>query len=69
MINTGVCKITPTKYRDEHIPMIFENWRLWMIVIVASNVIMWGPVLMSAMNLTLGYWVTGYTDPAIVPPS
>ena len=55
--------------QDEHIPMIFENWRLWMIVIVASNVIMWGPVLMSAMNLTLGYWVTGYTDPAIVPPS
>jgi cytochrome c oxidase subunit I len=42
--------------KDEHIPSIFENWRLWVFVIVASNLIMWGPVLLNALDLTQGFW-------------
>lgn len=45
--------------KDEHIPEFFERWGLWVAVIVVSNIIMWGPVLMSAIDLTLGYWTTG----------
>ncbi|GAB4518015.1 MAG: b(o/a)3-type cytochrome-c oxidase subunit 1 [Anaerolineae bacterium] len=42
-----------------HIPAILENWTLWAVVIVFSNLIMWGPVLLSALNLTQGFWAVG----------
>jgi hypothetical protein len=44
---------------EEHIPRIFENWGLWITVIILSNIIMWGPVILSAFNLTLGFWSPG----------
>jgi len=44
---------------NEYIPKIFENWRLWLVVIFASNLIMWGPVLLNAIDLTAGFWGVG----------
>jgi cytochrome c oxidase subunit 1 len=57
--------------KDERIPLIFERWWIWIVVIIFSNILMWGPVLLSAVNLTLGFWVqdfggaatSGYTVP------
>lgn len=48
--------------KDEASPAIFENWRLWVTVIIISNTIMWGPVLLSAINLSSGFWAVG--DPS-----
>jgi cytochrome c oxidase subunit 1 len=44
---------------DEHGPMFLENWRLWVTVIVISNVIMWGPVLYEAYSVTESFWTPG----------
>ncbi len=44
---------------DEYIPSWFENWRLWIAIIVFSNLIMWGPVLLSAVDLQNGYYSIG----------
>jgi cytochrome c oxidase subunit 1 len=44
---------------DARIPAIFERWDLWIVVIVVSNIIMWGPVLMSALDVTMGFWAVG----------
>ncbi|NDJ63179.1 MAG: cytochrome C oxidase subunit I, partial [Chloroflexi bacterium] len=41
-------------------PAILERWGLWIGVIIISNIIMWGPVLLSAMNFISGYWSTGF---------
>jgi cytochrome c oxidase subunit 1 len=45
---------------EEHIPAIFENWGLWITVIIISNIIMWGPVILSAFNLVDGFWSPGF---------
>ncbi|MEL7432960.1 MAG: cbb3-type cytochrome c oxidase subunit I [Chloroflexota bacterium] len=49
--------------KNEHIPAILENWRLWIAVIIVSNIIMWVPVLMSAISLANGYYSQGYAMP------
>ncbi|GAB5491890.1 MAG: b(o/a)3-type cytochrome-c oxidase subunit 1 [Phototrophicaceae bacterium] len=46
--------------KDEPVPAILENWRVWTAVVIASNVIMWLPVLLSAINLAQGYYSQGY---------
>lgn len=43
--------------KDDPSPAIFERWRIWVIVIVISNIIMWGPVLISSIDLVSGFWV------------
>ncbi len=48
--------------KDEYAPPFLENWRLWVTVIIISNVIMWGPVLLQALDFTYGFWVTGRPD-------
>ncbi|MEM6280864.1 MAG: cbb3-type cytochrome c oxidase subunit I [Chloroflexota bacterium] len=47
---------------DEYAPPIMEKWRLWVTVIIISNIIMWGPVLIQALDFTYGFWVTGRPD-------
>lgn len=48
--------------QNEYIPAIFERWGLWVGVIAISNLIMWGPILLNAINLASGYWSPGYTN-------
>ena len=49
---------------DEHIPAIFERWNLWVFVLIITNVVMWTPVLLSAIDLTNGFWAVGNTGAA-----
>lgn len=44
---------------DDPAPAFFERWRLWVVIIIFSNLIMWGPVMVEAFNLTRGFWVPG----------
>jgi cytochrome c oxidase subunit 1 len=44
---------------DDPSPMILENWRLWALIILVSNVIMWGPVLVQSYDATQSFWVEG----------
>ncbi|MBN1965608.1 MAG: cbb3-type cytochrome c oxidase subunit I [Anaerolineae bacterium] len=37
-------------------PRLFERWALWVVVIVISNLIMWGPVLLEAFDPVNGFW-------------
>lgn len=39
--------------------LFFERWRIWIIIIIISNIIMWGPVLMEALDLVNGFWAVG----------
>lgn len=41
-------------------PRWLENWPLWAALIVISNIIMWGPVLLQALSFTQGFWSIGY---------
>ncbi len=45
--------------QDDPSPSIFENWRLWITVIIVSNVIMWGPVLYQSFSITESFWTPG----------
>ena len=45
-------------------PSIFERWGLWITIIIISNAIMWGPVLLQALNFSYGFMVPGNTAPA-----
>lgn len=47
----------------EHIPAIFEKWSLWIALIIISNLIMWGPVLLQALDFTNGFWSIGWFVP------
>ncbi|MEO1288535.1 MAG: cbb3-type cytochrome c oxidase subunit I [Chloroflexota bacterium] len=61
-------KSLPTSTRspkDEPVPAILENWRLWIAVIVASNVIMWVPVLLNAISLATGYYSPAFDCQAL----
>lgn len=46
--------------KDEPVPAILENWRLWTAIVIASNVIMWVPVIMNALSLTEGFFSPGF---------
>lgn len=39
--------------------MIFERWGLWAGIIVITNIVMWGPVLIQALNFAEGFWTVG----------
>jgi cytochrome c oxidase subunit I len=43
----------------ETTPSIFEKWKIWAIAIVITNLFMWGPVLVNAIDLTRGFWAIG----------
>lgn len=43
----------------EHIPLFFERWGFWISIIVIACIIMWGPVLLQAMDFINGYWAVG----------
>jgi cytochrome c oxidase subunit 1 len=45
--------------KDEYAPGIFEKWNLWVLVIIGSNIVMWLPVLLSAVDLVNGFWAVG----------
>lgn len=45
---------------DEHIPSFMERWGVWLAVIAISNIVMWGPVLISAIDFTKGFWSIGW---------
>jgi len=45
--------------KDEYAPGIFEKWNLWVVVIIGSNIVMWLPVLLSAVDLVNGFWAVG----------
>jgi len=54
-----------TKVPDkEFIPKIFERWGVWIVIIIFSNLIMWGPVLISALDFSAGFWAVGNVTPA-----
>lgn len=57
--NEAEAPIATSAPKDEKIPGILERWNLWIAVIVFSNIIMWGPVLLSAIDLSLGFWAVG----------
>lgn len=52
---------------DDPSPSIFENWRVWMVVIVISNLVMWGPVLIQALDFTKGFIIFGFHPNAPIP--
>ncbi|MCB9453165.1 MAG: cbb3-type cytochrome c oxidase subunit I [Anaerolineaceae bacterium] len=52
---------------DDPSPGIFENWRIWLVVIVISNLIMWGPVLIQALDFTNGFIIFGFHPNAPIP--
>ncbi|MBL8133373.1 MAG: cbb3-type cytochrome c oxidase subunit I [Anaerolineae bacterium] len=41
-------------------PLWTERWSLWIALIVISNVVMWGPVLLEGLNFVNGFWSVGY---------
>lgn len=40
-------------------PAIFERWGTWIAIIVITNVIMWGPVLLQGLDFVNGFFVPG----------
>ncbi len=58
----AVVPVAPGAPADEYAPRFMENWRLWVTVIVITNVIMWTPVLMQSLDFTYGFWVLGRPD-------
>ena len=44
---------------DDPSPRIFERWGLWVAVIIVSNIFMWTPVLLSALDLAQGFYAVG----------
>jgi cytochrome c oxidase subunit 1 len=62
--NESVAPVQSEVPKDEYIPAFLENWRLWVTIIVVTNVIMWVPVLVTAIDLTNGFWSLGYPAPA-----
>ncbi len=59
--NDEVVPVATSAPKDVHIPKIFENWRLWVFILIFSNLLMWGPVLVSAINLTDGFWGVSFS--------
>lgn len=55
--------IAKSSPKGELIPAVLENWNLWIVVIIVSNIIMWVPVLLSAINLASGYYSPGFEMP------
>lgn len=49
---------------QESKPEMFERWGLWVAIIVISNVIMWGPVLLQSMDFVRGFFAPGIPGPA-----
>jgi heme/copper-type cytochrome/quinol oxidase subunit 1 len=41
-------------------PRWTENWNVWVALIIITNVVMWGPVLLGALNWVSGFWSTPY---------
>ncbi len=41
-------------------PLWTERWNLWVAAIIISNVVMWGPVLIEALNFADGFWATPF---------
>jgi cytochrome c oxidase subunit 1 len=37
-------------------PLWAENWRLWAALIVITNIVMWGPVLLQGLDFIRGFW-------------
>ncbi|HLV34842.1 MAG TPA: cbb3-type cytochrome c oxidase subunit I [Spirillospora sp.] len=40
-------------------PALFERWGTWIAIIILSNVIMWGPVLLQGLDFVNGFLVPG----------
>ncbi|MDL1901627.1 cytochrome C oxidase subunit I [Anaerolineae bacterium CFX9] len=40
-------------------PLWLERWNLWIAIIVLTNVIMWGPVLLQGLDFVQGFWSPG----------
>jgi cytochrome c oxidase subunit 1 len=40
-------------------PALFERWGTWVAIIIISNVIMWGPVLLQSLDFVNGFFVPG----------
>ncbi len=53
IITAGINPDDPTPAR---VLLFFERWGLWLSIIIISNVLMWAPVLMQAMDFVRGYW-------------
>lgn len=45
-------------------PAIYERWGLWIAIIIISNVIMWGPVLLQTLDFVNGFFAPGVRGPA-----
>lgn len=52
---------------DDPSPALLERWGIWVAIIVISNLFMWGPVLLNAINLTSGFWAVGNSGAALNP--
>lgn len=50
--------ITTTAPKES--PLWLENWGLWAAIIIITNVVMWGPVLVQGLNFVTGFWSPGY---------
>lgn len=40
-------------------PALFERWGMWIAIIIISNAIMWGPVLLQGLDFVNGFFVPG----------
>ena len=45
-------------------PEWFERWGLWIAIIIITNVIMWGPVLLQGLDFINGFMTPGVRGPA-----
>lgn len=58
--------ISTTAPDDELLPPILERWSLWLAIIIISNIIMWAPVLLEALDFANGFWARGL-PPGVSP--
>lgn len=58
--------ISTSAPEGELLPPILEKWGLWLAVIIISCIIMWGPVLLNALDWSKGFWGVGL-PPGISP--
>jgi len=45
-------------------PEWFEHWGLWVAIIIITNAVMWGPVLLQSIDVVYGFMVPGNPGPA-----
>lgn len=59
-----VTPVATTAPKGEYTPLFFERWKLWVTIIVITNVIMWTPVFAQSFDATYSFWTPADTSVA-----